>query len=397
MKDFYYSKKLDQHFSTRLDVLIYAHDGRGLGHASRSIGIGMALRRLYPDLKILFVTGAAISQSLIEPSGLDWIKLPSYASKIENGVSTGVDGPANFYKSVLGRHRADMLAQMVQIFNPRCVLVDHSPLGKREELVKAVEQSKGLDVKWVLGLRAVLGDPKYFWTKETRSLFRQFYHAIFWYGDRQVLGPEQMHRIEEHFGETPIEMGYVSRLFETRFLLERSGPGITGTISLPWLSQKSGRFVTQLKKTLSKRDPAEQWHIFIHQKDYPVVKDQFSDLPYVSVEPVGDAYVRQILQSQTAIVYGGYNSLMDVAAAKIPAIVVMREMADKEQDEHIQKLMAHSPKAMVMIEESTVSESQLTKALDQLLGRDRPEIGFKIQGSERAARTLFSYLSTPAP
>jgi len=114
----YYSKKLDQYFPTRLDILLYAHDGRGLGHASRTIGIGMAIKRLYPDLRVLFVSGASISQSLIGRSGLDWIKLPAYASKIENGVSTGVDGPAGFYKSVLGNHRATMLAQIVESFKP---------------------------------------------------------------------------------------------------------------------------------------------------------------------------------------------------------------------------------------------------------------------------------------
>jgi predicted glycosyltransferase len=55
----------------RLDVLIYAHDGRGLGHASRSIGVGMALRRLYPDLKVLFVSGCSLSQELIGAAPLD--------------------------------------------------------------------------------------------------------------------------------------------------------------------------------------------------------------------------------------------------------------------------------------------------------------------------------------
>ena len=62
----------------RLDVLIYAHDGRGLGHAGRSIGIGMALRRLAPQLKVLFVSGCSLAQELIGRAPLDWLKLPSY-------------------------------------------------------------------------------------------------------------------------------------------------------------------------------------------------------------------------------------------------------------------------------------------------------------------------------
>ncbi|MFC1516801.1 hypothetical protein ACFL7E_08620, partial [Thermodesulfobacteriota bacterium] len=93
MKDHYYSKKLKQYLPRRLDILLYAHDGRGLGHASRSIAIGMALKRLYPDFRVLQVTGCNLSQSLIDRAPLDWIKLPSYATRVHAGVSGGTDGP----------------------------------------------------------------------------------------------------------------------------------------------------------------------------------------------------------------------------------------------------------------------------------------------------------------
>ena len=38
MEDQYYSKKLDQFFPTRVDILLYAHDGRGLGHVHAGLG-----------------------------------------------------------------------------------------------------------------------------------------------------------------------------------------------------------------------------------------------------------------------------------------------------------------------------------------------------------------------
>lgn len=392
MEDRYYSKKLDQYFSTRLDVLIYAHDGRGLGHASRSIGIGMALRRLYPDLKVLFVTGAAISQSLIGRSGLDWVKLPSYASKIENGVSTGVDGPANFYKSVLGHHRSQMLAQIVASFKPKCVLVDHSPLGKREELLPALDASIEIDTKWVLGLRAIIGDPKNFWVQKTQKIFKRHYHSIFWYGDKEVLGLDQVNRIHDHFGQTPEETGYVSRLYETRQLLKGSESKITGTISLPWLSRKSWAFIEQLGRAMAKRDASENWYVFIHQNDYLRLKEHFSGVPHIHVEPVGEGYAQKILSSRIAVIYGGYNSLMDVAAAGTPAIVVMREMQDKEQDEHIGKLLNHSPNTMIMVEESQADERLLDDAFGKLLERDVQNTGYNIKGSANAAKALVSLL-----
>lgn len=386
--DQYYSKALDQYFPTRLDVLLYAHDGRGLGHAGRTIGIGMAIRRLYPDLRVLFVSGAAISQSLIGRSGLDWIKLPSYASRIKDGVSSGVNGPANFYKSVLGQHRARMLAQIVESFRPKVILADHSPLGKREELIPALERSEPLDTKWVLGLRAVIGNPKNFWSDRTRQVFESFYHSIFWYGDPAVLGSSHMDRIEQHFGRRPKPMGYVSRLYETRQLLNPADRSLTGTISLPWLSRESRRFVQTLKQAIARRPSGECWNIFINNNDFPDVKRLFSDLPNVRVEPVGEAYAQTLLNSKMAIIYGGYNSLMDAAAAEIPAIVVMREMKDNEQDEHIRQLLCHTPRSMIMVEESQSDADGLEDAVTSLLSRGCTPVGMNIKGSEAAARKI---------
>ena len=81
---------------SRLDLLIYAHDGRGLGHASRSVAIGLAVRRLFPGLKVLFLCGARQSADLIGEGGLDWIKLPAYRTRVVGGVSKGCDGESNF-------------------------------------------------------------------------------------------------------------------------------------------------------------------------------------------------------------------------------------------------------------------------------------------------------------
>jgi predicted glycosyltransferase len=50
---------------SRLDVLIYSHDGRGLGHVSRGVTLGMTFRRLFPQLKVLFVSGSKQTSTLI--------------------------------------------------------------------------------------------------------------------------------------------------------------------------------------------------------------------------------------------------------------------------------------------------------------------------------------------
>ena len=140
-----------------LDILIYAHDGRGLGHASRSIGIGMALRRLFPNLRVLFVSGCRQSQEMIGSAPLDWLKLPSYETIVENGKSRGIIGKSMFTDSQIGEFRTKELEHLVALYRPRLVLVDHTPQGKHRELVPALSISRDIGTLWVLGVRGVLG------------------------------------------------------------------------------------------------------------------------------------------------------------------------------------------------------------------------------------------------
>lgn len=393
MEETYYSKKLKQHFPTRLDVLLYAHDGRGLGHVSRSIAIGMALRRLYPELRVLLVSGSNMSQALIGKAPLDWIKLPSYASKVTNGVSSGINGPANFYKSVLGHHRGGMLRQIVESFKPRCVIVDHSPLGKREELKEALAASRNFDTKWILGLRAIIGTPPGFWTLPCKQVVQSYYRWLFWYGDQHVLGDQHKNRLADFFQLQPFETGYVSRLYEAGHLIEKTEKSITGTISLPWLSQASRGFVKKLKETLVKRERDGIWKLFVNRDNLSDMKSLFSTLQNVDILAVGEEYTRTLFQSKNAIIYGGYNSLMDVAAAGIPSIVIKREMKDKEQDEHIQLLLEYSPEAIITFEESQIEAVALNQAISLLLKKGSKGQHIETKGSEQAARQVAKILS----
>ena len=117
MQDLYYSKKLDQYFPTRVDYLLYAHDGRGLGHVSRTTAVGLALKRLYPEARVLLITGSAKTHIMVGRGALDWIKLPSYQTVLTAGASEGRDGESGFYRNgwptwreQADRQRADMAA-----------------------------------------------------------------------------------------------------------------------------------------------------------------------------------------------------------------------------------------------------------------------------------------------
>lgn len=392
--------------TTRLDVLIYAHDGRGLGHAGRSIAIGMALRRLYPDLKVLFVSGCSLAQELIGAAPLDWLKLPSYETRVVEGKSIGIHGKSMFSDAELGWFRARELAQLVSLYRPRLVLVDHTPQGKHKELVPALSAYSGGDTRWILGVRGVVGAVRQARSELARELFKAHYHGLLWYGDALVLGASHCEQLRRHYDTQPVECGYVLRLAElARWEGRLPGPEepVAGAISIPWLGEKSLDFLVLLAGVLQKMPESHgRWWLFVNTDNSldpstatgQTVRALFAEMHNCRLEPPGRTYAAVLLQARTAVIYGGYNSLMDVLHARIPAVVVLRDMQDEEQQIHLRKLQEVAGEALTTVSETGVTAEELERLLLANLQRGGlPSVALKTDGAACAAEYLHGLLS----
>lgn len=392
----------DMTLADRLDVLIYGHDGRGLGHASRSIAVGMAMRRLYPDRKVLFVSGSNFSQELIGPAPLDWLKLPSYATRVVDGRVRGVAGPSMFDDQRLGELRAHELRHLVSIYRPRLVLVDHTPQGKHRELVPALKSSSGGDTRWILGVRGVVGEVSQSGSKLARQLFSSYFHGLLWYGDRGVLGDSHSEVLRRCYGRAPLECGYVLRFAELEHWISYDQPlkpQPVGTVSVPWLGEKSLAFLTELAGALRLLPPEiGPWHLFIGTGGSLKASEQvarlFADLHHCRLERPGAGYIRSLLSSRVAVIYGGYNSLMDVLHAGVSALVVLREMQDDEQQLHLHYLQQAAGGSITTLSESRITGLELGQLVRQALGRaGRPHHQINTNGAPNAANYLESLLA----
>ena len=390
MQDYYYSKALEKYFPTRLDYLLYAHDGRGLGHVSRTTAVGLALKRLYPESRILLITGSAKTHIMVGRGALDWIKLPSYQTVLTGGKSEGRDGEAGFYKSVLGNLRAEMIADMVKVLRPRCLLVDHNPLGKRQELRQALEQSRDGDCRRLLGLRAIVGEDKAVWSSETARIFQEYFLDLLWYGDSGLLTEAPMKRIAGHFTRTPVEMGYVSRVRELAHLYDKDrddGDKIGCTVSVPWFGPHTPALLSSLHEALGAMgDGWGHCDLYVEPSRFREVEELFTPLSHCRVEPIGDRYIGSLIKSKVALIYGGYNSILDVLALNRPALVVLRATRDREQQDHLELLQRTVGNTMQVVEEEAVSGRVLEEKLRLLLAEqpgDSPAID--CNGAERTA------------
>ena len=384
----------------RLDILIYGHDGRGLGHVSRSVGIGMALRRLYPQVKVLLVSGSRFTGELTGEAPLDWLKLPSYETTVVAGKSKGITGKSMYSDEELGSLRAKELAHLVALYRPRLVLVDHTPQGKHKELVFALSASDN-STKWILGVRGVVGSVAQARSDLARQIFTDHYHALFWYGDSSVLGMSHRQQLQDQYGREALECGYVVRLAELCSWnkgLRNSDEKLAGTISIPWLGEKSMTFLACLAKAL-KNIPLSlgRWHLFAGSGGSGRVRvgidHLFSGMDNCHIESPGLRYVSSLLRSKTALVYGGYNSLMDIMYCGIPSLVVLREMEDKEQQIHLGCLLRKTGNRLTTVGESQVSAKELESLLlKNLQVAQSAPFEIKTDGAVRAAYYLNQFL-----
>ena len=376
--------------ATRLDLLIYAHDGRGFGHVSRSVAIGAAVRRLFPDLKVLLLTGFQQTDALIDAVSLDWIKLPSYRKKVINGKARSRIGHTNLKKSYLAESRTRLIRAVVEEYRPRIVLVDHQPQGKSDELIDAIRCTS--DAIWILGVRGVVGRVKEVWSSRAAAIFEKYYKALFWYGDDTILGREPLDELNTHFGVQPRVTGYVSRLKEVRHWYKPSAVqdgSYAGTIAIPWGGDASMAIVQSIHAALSEiGDRYGSWQLFLNTG-----VNLFEHLPYCNARKPGPRYLNTLPNSKVALIYGGYNSITDVLVARIPAIVLLRSLDDREQQRHVARLADRKGSALIAIDENNADAGVLKAALEELIESAPPDNShLMLNGAESAARILAAYL-----
>ena len=117
-------------------------------------------------------------------------------------------------------------------------------------------------------------------------------------------------------------------------------------------------------------------------------------LPHVSLEPPGRQYAELLPHSKTALIYGGYNSITDVLSLNIPAIVLLRNMQDEEQQQHMQRLNLKTKNQLHTIPEHEATAEALEHGLRCLLVTTPTATGILLNGAQTAAQYLARMLET---
>src|SRR5439155_8520258 len=205
-------KKVRPSTDRPLSLLMYSHDGFGLGHLRRNTVIATRFVREMSGSTVLMLVGCPWGAFFELPPGVDYIKLPSIIK-----VDTGVWRPRTLRLGLETTQaiRAATILKAAELLRPDVFLVDYTPTGVWGELLPTLQMLKRRQdrPKVILGLRDILDAPevtRQLWRKDRAyDAISQYYDSVFIYGCRDVFDTAAQYGLDGVIAEKVTFCGYL--------------------------------------------------------------------------------------------------------------------------------------------------------------------------------------------
>lgn len=384
-------------------IALYWHNGRSLGHTVRSATLGQALLEHIPGSAVVGITGASKGLELLPPA-MDLVKIPSYLvfDNEHGAIATPI---LSIAQSEFQRIRENLLATFIGDFRPHAFIIDYHPAGKNGELIPAVTGSP--DTKKVLGLRGILGLPaetnSQFFNPRVAAFIQQYFAAIHVYVDERVLRLEDYYAIPGPLEHMLKYTGYVTRptvstQAEARALLKLppdariivvSFGGGQGTEPI-WqaifngLTRVNHRFDLAYLAAGPYLEARAFERLRIHAAQHPNWTWNRMLAPLPTWMKASDFFIGS----------GGYNSLAEIIATGTNALVIPRQLNEREQELHAARLAGLNIIRLATLD--TILTGDLAPLLEMCLKEPYPLDGHRTiatDGARQSARLIEGLIS----
>jgi predicted glycosyltransferase len=344
--------RMKDHCAMRL--VVYSHDGFGLGNIRRMLTICTHLLHSVPDLSILMLSGSPMLHSFRLPKGLDYIKLPCLNRGTSGKLSAKYLGAET---EEIVRLRSQLILSAIASFRPEVFLVDKKPYGMRNELQSSIEylQAELPSTQLVLLLRDILDHPDVTiqdWQSHGYyDAIRTFYNCVLVVGNADVFDVCQEYQFPAAVAEKVRFCGYIRKepvnnhpaqirqelqlQPAERLVLVTPGGGEDGysliDTYLSGLSCLPSDF--KLRSLIicgPEMPPAQQ----------TILAEKASRHPQVQMGEFTDDLISYMAAADAVVAMGGYNTTCEILSLAKRAIVVPRIKPSQEQWLRAERLAA---------------------------------------------------------
>jgi predicted glycosyltransferase len=384
-------------------IALYWHNGRSLGHTVRSATLGQALLNQIPASIVVGITGASKGFELLPPA-MDLVKIPSYLTYDETeGVRT--TPVLSVTKEQFQRIRENLISTFVQDFQPHALIVDFHPEGKNGELIPTVLNSP--KTHKVLGLRGILGSPaetnRDFFNPHLVAFMQEHFSAIHVYIDQQVCRLEEYYEIPGSLSAMFRYTGYITRptistRAEARALLELAPDARIIVISFGG-GQGTEPIWQTILSSLSKIQRLFDYAYlsagpYLEAGAFERLRSQISQQPGWIWTRLLNPLPTWIKASDFFIGSGGYNSLAEIIATGANALIIPRQLNEREQELHAKKLANLHIFRIANLD--TILNEDVSSLLDMCLKEPYPQnhtIKLATNGAQHSAQLIEALIS----
>ena len=364
----------------RRTILLYAQDGKGMGHITRSVTIVRHLLAAYPDAVAYIATESPIINEFTLPERCDYLKLPSRLAPVEALEIEEEDAARDHFRNV----RSEILRVAALGLAPDLVLVDHEPLGRKGEFRDALFALKKESpaTKFVFGMRDIMdgvGRIRGQWQElGVYGALEDLYDGIAVYGSRDLFDVAEAYAIPSSVRSKLHYCGYIVRETESadphavreQYRLPPSGPLVVATVG----GGSDGYAVLEAAQAAVLRLQANHPDLTAILVTGPLMPAEHVQRLLGQATPTCRVVSRadnfQLMAVADAVVsMGGYNSVCEALVAGKPLVIVPRSTHKIEQQIRAETLASRGLARYVHPKE--LSGEKLASALEWALSRDR--------------------------
>ena len=375
------------------DVLFYVQHLLGIGHVRRAALIARAMDRA--GLNVVLVSGGQPIPGL-DIGGAKLVQLPPLRAR-DDSFSELVDAGGRPVDEPWKAARAEKLPAIYAEHRPKVLLIEMFPFGRRLmrfELLPLLDMASASHPRprILCSLRDVLGTSR---TPEKSrwmiATFRQYFDQLLVHGDPDFLPLEKSfplaHEVAAHIRYT----GYVTDTAPTQARTDTTSSGEVivstggGAVAGPLIAAALGARPLSLLAE-------ESWRILVGDN---LPEELFQAYcvaapPGVVIERARPDFPALLAGARLSISQAGYNTVLEVLATRIPAIVVPFA-GNGETEQSLRARLLGDRGAFTVLPEAELSPTALAEAINAALSRGSASAGFSgldVGGAEKTAQII---------
>ena len=378
-------------------VLMWVQHLVGVGHQRRSAALARALTE--GGIQVCYVTGGMPVQGL-DPGHAERVQLPP-ARSLDMRYHTLVDERGVAVDDAWRARRRDALAAVVTRFRPHAVITETWPFGRgllRFELEPLMADLAARSPRPLLisSVRDIV-ERRRETAKYTRMAerVRRHFDAVLVHSDPALVPFADSFPPYPDIAARVWHTGYVS----TRAPRARRAPCPEGPVVV---SAGGGFFGERLlacavRAAALAREEGRHWHVLagpnLPAARFDALRDQAVSAE-VTEEAVRDFH-RLLDACAVSVSQGGYNTVVDLLAARVPSVIVPYEdEREREQAVRAEHLAVRGLATVVPYPE--LEPARLAEAVARTAaGSGMPEVAVDLDGAGNSARLLARWLHEP--